>query len=67
MLKLNVKGKLPGGFLESGVPFLGIPIIRVIVVWGLYWGPLILETIIYVRAAIREINVLLVGSICLTV
>ena len=24
-----------------GVPFLGVPIIRAIVFWGLYWGPLI--------------------------
>ena len=23
-------------------PFLGVPIIRIIVFWGLYWGPLIL-------------------------
>ena len=31
-----------GGFPKLGVPFLGIPIIRTIVFWGLYWGPLIL-------------------------
>ena len=35
------------GFLMWGFPkimgtFLGVPIIRSIVFWGLYWGPLIL-------------------------
>ena len=30
------------GFPKLGVPFLGVPIIRTIVFWGLYWGPLIL-------------------------
>ena len=40
---------LPGldRFLKMGVSknvgtFLGVPIIRIIVYWGLYWGPLIL-------------------------
>ena len=27
---------------KFGVPFLGVPIIRTIVYWGLYWGTLIL-------------------------
>ena len=27
--------------------FLGVPIIRTIIFWGLYWGPLFLETTIY--------------------
>ena len=31
-----------GGFPKLGVPLLGVPIIRTIVFWGLYWGPLIL-------------------------
>ena len=31
-----------GGFPKLGVPFLGVPIIRTIVFWGLYWGPTIL-------------------------
>ena len=31
-----------GDFPKLGVPFLGVPIIRTIVFWGLYWGPLIL-------------------------
>ena len=31
-----------GGFPKLGVPFLGVPMIRTIVFWGLYWGPLIL-------------------------
>ena len=30
------------GFPKLGVPFLGVPIIRTIVFWGLYWGTLIL-------------------------
>ena len=30
-----------GDFQKLGVPFLGVPIIRTIVYWGLYWGPLI--------------------------
>ena len=25
-------------FLKLGVPFLGVPIIRTLVFWGLYWG-----------------------------
>ena len=29
------------GFPKLGVPFLGVPIIRTIAFWGLYWGPLI--------------------------
>ena len=29
------------GFPKIGVPFLGVPIIRTIVYWGLYWGSLI--------------------------
>ena len=31
-----------GDFPKLGVPFLGVPIIRTIVCWGLYWGPTIL-------------------------
>ena len=31
-----------GNFPKLGVPFWGVPIIRTIVYWGLYWGPLIL-------------------------
>ena len=30
------------GFPKLGVPVLGVPIIRTLVVWGLYWGPLVL-------------------------
>ena len=30
-----------GGFPKLGVPFWGVPIIRTIVFWGQYWGPLI--------------------------
>ena len=30
------------GFPKLGVPFSGVPIIRTILFWGLYWGPLIL-------------------------
>ena len=30
-----------GGFLKLRVPFLGVPIIRTIVFWGLYWGSII--------------------------
>ena len=30
------------GFLKIRGPFLGVPIIRTIVFWGLYWGTLIL-------------------------
>ena len=32
----------PRGFPKLGVPFWGLPIIRTIVFWGLYWGPPIL-------------------------
>ena len=31
-----------GGFPKLGVPLLGVPIVRTIIFWGLYWGPLIL-------------------------
>ena len=31
-----------GSFPKLGVPFLGAPIIRIIIFWGLYWGPPIL-------------------------
>ena len=34
--------KYLGGFPKLGVPFLGVPIIRTIVYWGLYWGTSIL-------------------------
>ena len=30
------------GFPKLGVPFWGVPIIRTMVCWGLYWCPLIL-------------------------
>ena len=33
---------LVGIFPKLCVPFLGVPIIRSILFWGLYWGPLIL-------------------------
>ena len=33
---------LLGDFPKLGVPFLGVPIIRTIVFWGLHWGPPIL-------------------------
>ena len=29
------------GFPKIGGTFLGVPIIRIIIFWGLYWGPLI--------------------------
>ena len=28
-----------GGFPKKGVPFLGVPVVRIIVFWGPYWGP----------------------------
>ena len=30
---------LCGGFSKLGLPFWGVPIIRTLVYWGLYWGP----------------------------
>ena len=30
-----------GGSQNWGVPFLEAPIIRIIVLWGVYWGPFI--------------------------
>ena len=35
------KGNM-GDILKSGVPFMGVPIIRIILFWGLYWDPPIL-------------------------
>ena len=34
--------RIYGGFLKLGGTILGVPIIRTIVYWGLYWGPPIL-------------------------
>ena len=31
-----------GGFPKFGVTFLGVPIIMILVYWGLYWGPPVL-------------------------
>ena len=40
--KLGLYGGLLGfGFPKIRGPILGVPIIRIIVYWGLYWGPLI--------------------------
>ena len=42
---------LYGGFPKLGVPFLGLPIIRIIIFGDLYWSPLILgsyHTYIYI-------------------
>ena len=36
-----------GGFLQLGVPFWGVPIIRTRVFWGLYLGALILGKLSY--------------------
>ena len=36
------------GFPKIRGTLLGVPIIRIIVFWGLYWGPLILGKIPYV-------------------
>ena len=38
----GTSGGLYGGFPKLGVPFWGVPIVRTIVFWGLYWGPPIL-------------------------
>ena len=38
----DLGSRVYGSFLKLGVPFLGVPIRRIIVYWGLYWGPLIL-------------------------
>ena len=37
-----ILGHMIWGFPKNGGTFLGIPIIRIIAFWGLYWGPLIL-------------------------
>ena len=38
---VRVKGLGFEGFLKLGVPFWGVPLVRTIVLGGLYWGPLI--------------------------
>ena len=38
----NLSHSATEGFPKLGVPFLGVPIIRTIVFWGLYWGSPIL-------------------------
>ena len=45
-----------GGFPKLGVPFLGVPIIRTIVFWGLYWGPYWETTIWGVRSGQRALG-----------
>ena len=42
-----------GDFPKLGVPCLGVPLIRTIVYWGLYWGPLILGSY-HMGRSIRE-------------
>ena len=44
------------GFPKIRGTFLGVPIIRTIVFWGLYWGPLILGNYHVWVARIREGN-----------
>ena len=39
---LMLNGMPSGGFLKLGVPCSGVPLIRIIVYWGLCWGPLTL-------------------------
>ena len=48
-----------GDFPKLWVPLLGVPIMRTIVFWGLYWGPLFWETTIYIYMYIRILNILL--------
>ena len=46
------------GFPKSGVPFLGVLIIRTIVFWGLYWGPLVLGNYQMSRVGLEEVLVI---------
>ena len=39
-----------GGFPKLGLPFGGVPILRIIVVGGLCWGPPLWESIIWERS-----------------
>ena len=34
---------LNGGFQKLGAPFLGVLIVRIIICWSLFWGPLFME------------------------
>ena len=38
-LESDIHGMGHGGFLKLGDTLLGVPRIRTIVYWGLYWGP----------------------------
>ena len=53
-------GERLGGFPKLGVPFGGVPIIRTIVYWDLYWGPPIFGklplVLIHRKATIRAMN-----------
>ena len=40
----SMSSKRGDSFPKLGVPFLGVPIKRIIVFWGLYWVPLFWET-----------------------
>ena len=45
-----------GGFLKLGISFWGVPIIRTIVFWGLYWGSRILGNYHVVGSRTLEIS-----------
>ena len=45
---------LHGGFPKLGGTILGVPIIRTIVFWVLYWGPLILGNYYMVQKLARR-------------
>ena len=48
MMCIQIYIYIYGGFRKLWVPFLGVPIIRIIVFWGLHWVPLLRETTIYI-------------------
>ena len=52
-----------GVFPKFGAPFSGIPITRITVFWGLFWGPLFMESLIWTMVDIKKLWPLLVGEL----
>ena len=47
---------LYGGFQKFGGTWLGVPMIRTRILWGLYWGPLFWETTIYRKKCLAAVS-----------
>ena len=66
--RLGPLSKMKRGFPKTRVTFWGVPIIRIIICWGLYWGPLISGNYktkqIAARKTMRALDFLFTASSC---